>query len=324
MRLKSAIFWAALVAAGAGFQQPGTVAFTIADRELIPEGIAYDPQTRTFFIGSTFKRKIVAVDAAGKARDFTAEGQDGVFGVVGLRVDAKRRMLWAVSSHAGASMPGRGLGDACNGCATVTRYDVRSGRLLKKYSLPNTAARHFLNDLAITPSGDAFITDTMTGDVYRITRAKDTLERWLNLGAQVYPNGIDLTPDGRTLFVATEAGLRKIDVATGAITAISRSVGSIDGLYFFRDSLIAIQPFEEFRKVARFRLTPAHDGVAGIDTLEASNPAFRQPTTGVIVGDEFFYIANAQLQAFRAMHAAGKVDRAALADVVILKRPLAR
>ena len=59
---------------------PGTVAFRIADPELIPEGIAYDPATKTFFVGSTYKRKIVAVDAAGKTRDFTKEGQDGTFG----------------------------------------------------------------------------------------------------------------------------------------------------------------------------------------------------------------------------------------------------
>ncbi len=291
-------------------QSPSQVAFKIADPELIPEGIAYDPQTKTFFVGSTYKRKIVAVDAAGDARDFTKEAQDGVYGFVGLRVDAPRRTLWAVSSNAGGTMPARGLDKTCLGCSIVTRYDIDSGKLQKKYALPNTDAPHFLNDIAIAPSGDAYITDTMTGSVYRIMRATDTLERWVNVGAQVYPNGIDITPGGSVLFVATEAGLRRIDVKTGVISAISRNVGSIDGLYFHRGSLIAIQPFEEFRKLARFRLTPALDGVAGIDTLEASHAAFRQPTTGVIVGEDFYYIANAQLQAFRAMHAAGAIRRA--------------
>lgn len=306
-----------------GLQAPSQVAFRIADPELIPEGIAYDPHTKTFFVGSTYKRKIVAVDAAGTARDFTTEGQDGVFGFVGLRVDPGRRTLWAISSNAGDTMPARGLDKSCLGCSTVTRYDIDSGTLLKQYELANQPSVHFLNDIAIAPSGDAYITDTMTGGVYRITRATDTLERWIDLGAGVYPNGIDITPDGSLLFVATEAGLRRIDVRTGAVSAISRRVGSIDGLYFYRDSLIAIQPFEALRIVARFRLTPALDAVAGIDTLEASNPAFRQPTTGVIVGDEFYFIANAQLQAFRAMHGAGAIDRSALADVIVLRRSLA-
>ena len=83
----------------------------------------------------------------------------------------------------------------------------------------------------------------MTGDIYRIMRATDTLERWIDLGAQVYPNGIDITPGGSVLFVATEAGLRKVDVKTGAVTAISRNVGSIDGL----EGLIHISELNEER-----------------------------------------------------------------------------
>lgn len=310
------------VAAVLVLQSSSEVAFRIADPELIPEGITYDPQTKTFFVGSTYKRKIVAVDASGTVRDFTTEAQDGVFGFVGLRVDAARRTLWAISSNAGGTMPARGLDKSCLGCSMVTRYDIDSGTLLKKYALPNTEKLHFLNDLAVAPSGDVYLTDTMTGAVYRIMRATDRLEHWVDLGPKAYPNGIDITPGGSVLFVATEAGLRKVDVTTGAVTAISGSVGGIDGLYFHRDSLIAVQPFEQSRKVARFRLTPSLDAVEGIDTLEASHPVFRQPTTGVIVGDDFYFIANAQLQAFRAMHATGTIDRSALADVVILRRPL--
>lgn len=114
-----------------GLQAPGQIAFRIADPELIPEGIAYDPQTRT-----------------------------GVFGFVGLRVDPGRRTLWAISSNAGDTMPARGVDKSCLGCSTIGRYDIDSGRLLKQYHLANTDAPHFLNDIAIAPSGDAYITDT--------------------------------------------------------------------------------------------------------------------------------------------------------------------
>ena len=40
---------------------PSEIAFRIIDPELIPEGIASDAQTKKFFVGSTFKRKIVAI-----------------------------------------------------------------------------------------------------------------------------------------------------------------------------------------------------------------------------------------------------------------------
>jgi hypothetical protein len=310
--------WLAFASASTG---PSEVAFTIADPDLIPEGIAFDPKTQTFYVGSTFKRKIVAIDRKGRVRDFTKEGQHGAFGFVGLRVDASRNALWAITSSAGDGMPARGLDKSCLGCSTVMRYDF-TGRLLKKYELANKPAGHFLNDLVVTQAGDVFMTDTMTGDVYRITRAKDTLDKWVSVEPRAFPNGIDATPDGRTLFVATEAGLRKIDVASGAVAPISRGMGTIDGLYFYENSLIGIQPFEDGRKLARFHLSPKHDAVARIETLEASHPAFLQPTTGVVVGHEFYYVANAQLQLFRGIYRDGAYDRAALKDVVILKKRL--
>ncbi|MCA1557647.1 MAG: hypothetical protein LC731_03800, partial [Acidobacteria bacterium] len=154
-------------------QEQSHVAFRIADGELIPEGIAYDPRTRVFYIGSTYKRKIVSMDSKGVVRDFTNEAQDGLLGVLGMKVDIKRRLLWAISSNAGREMPGKGLSTDCLGCSAVFKYDLRTGKLIKKYALHNKPNAHFLNDLTINSGGDAFITDTMTGNIYLISRGKD-------------------------------------------------------------------------------------------------------------------------------------------------------
>lgn len=302
--------------------QSSQVAFTIPERDLIPEGIAFDAQTKQFFVGSTFKRKIVAIDAAGKPRDFVTEARDGVFGFVGLRVDPVRRELWAISSNAGDGMPARGLDASCLGCSMVTVYDIRSGRTLRTYRLPNTPARHFLNDLVVVSSGDAYITDSMTNEIYRVLRGRNQIERWIGLGPGESPNGIDATPNGRTLFVGTEVGIRGIDVATGKVTPLSEALGTIDGLYFFDNALIAIRPFEEGKALTRFRLSPGRDAIVKTEILDATHRAHRQPTTGVVVGPVFYYIANAQLQWFRGLYQNGKYDPSTLADVVILRRSL--
>src|SRR5262245_28904920 len=97
-RLCVAVLSCSVLSAPCAADQPGntpSIAFVLQDRELIPEGIAYDPSSRTFFVGSTYERKIVAVDADGRARDFTSEKQDGLWGLVGMKVDAPRRLLWA-------------------------------------------------------------------------------------------------------------------------------------------------------------------------------------------------------------------------------------
>jgi sugar lactone lactonase YvrE len=303
-------------------QGQGRVAFRITEPDLIPEGIAYDPVEKVFYVGSTYKRKIVSVDGRGVVRDFTGEGQDGLWGLLGMKVDAKRRLLWAVSSHAGAAMPARGLGRDCLGCSGVFKYDLRSGRLIKKYTLGNRPSAHFLNDLTITRGGDVLLTDTLTGDLYQISSAKDELEPFASLGRRAFPNGLDLSADGKTLFVAEVDGIRVLDLKTKGSFRL-RLQGTvkfpIDGLYFYKNSLIAIQPFDGRGKVVRCFLPKRPDVVTQVQVLDSDNPLFSQPTTGVVVGDNFYYLANSNLQVFRRMYSPdGAFDGAKLSAVVTL------
>ncbi|HEY6148798.1 MAG TPA: hypothetical protein VIZ69_13915, partial [Thermoanaerobaculia bacterium] len=60
-------------------------AFTIPEADLIPEGIAWDPGSRTLFVGSLAKRKIVAVAPDAAVRDFVPSGRDGLQLVLGMK-----------------------------------------------------------------------------------------------------------------------------------------------------------------------------------------------------------------------------------------------
>src|SRR5262249_36047911 len=73
-------------------------AFHLAEKDLITEGLTRDPSSGDFFVGSVHKRKIVRVTKRGQATDFTAEKQDGLWAVLGIQVDAARRLLWACST----------------------------------------------------------------------------------------------------------------------------------------------------------------------------------------------------------------------------------
>src|SRR3712207_4602542 len=283
----AALLLACLAPAARG-QSP--VAFRIAEREFVPEGIAYDAGTKTFYVGSTYLRKIVSVDARGRVRDFKTSGQDGLRGVLGLRVDSRRRVLWAVSSDIGLSMPIKGNPRDCLGCSDVFKYDLRTGRLVKKYSLPNKPAPHFLNDLALTADGDAFITDTLAGAIYHIASSRDELEPFASLGPQSYPNGIDVSPDGRTLYVGTHESITSIGVRDKSVARLKLPAGvkpGIDGLYFRRGSLITVEPFDK-EKIVRYILDERAESVTRVEILEAAHPLMSQPTTGVLVGRDFY------------------------------------
>jgi hypothetical protein len=316
-----------LLTCPASFARPESqVAFRIEDRELIPEGLAYDPARRTFYVGSTFRRKIVSVGPDGVVRDFTGEAQDGLRGLLGLRVDSKRGALWAVSSHAGLTMPISGNPRDCIGCSSIFKYDLRTGRLIKRYDLSNTPRPHFLNDLAVTSDGDVYITDTAGGAVYSISRRRDELELFVTLGERAFPNGIDLSGDGRHLLVAAAGGIRVIDVKGRRVSRMELPGGAstvIDGLYFYRGSLIAIQPFEKGKKIIRYFLDKRLETVTRVAVLESEHSLMNQPTTGVIVGRNFYYIANSQLQLFRGIFGAdGTFDRGRLSGVAVLKLSL--
>src|SRR5436190_128457 len=72
------------------------VAFRLNDPKLIPEGIAFDPASRRFFIGSVAQHKIVVTDGKNEPRDFSSPS-DKLDAVLGLTVDADRGLLYAVS-----------------------------------------------------------------------------------------------------------------------------------------------------------------------------------------------------------------------------------
>lgn len=45
------------------YSQKVEIAFRISEKDLIPEGIAYDPATASFFVSSIFKNKIIRIES---------------------------------------------------------------------------------------------------------------------------------------------------------------------------------------------------------------------------------------------------------------------
>ncbi len=71
-----------------------------------------------------------------------------------------------------------------------------------------------------------------------------------------------------------------------------------DGLYFYQNSLIAVQPNVKDRKITQYFLKEDRTGIERIRVLLSDDPLLEQPTTGTVAGDRFFFIATSQLQAF--------------------------
>lgn len=252
-----------------------TPAFVVREGDLVPESIAYNPRSRQFFLGSMRKGRILRCSATGDCTGFAT----GLGTVLGLKVHGDA--LWALSNSDADS--------------ALLHYDLASGRMLRKYAV--AGAGHNFNDLVIAPSGDIYLTDTPAGAVWQLPHGATGLARLA--GRIRAANGIALSPDGRLLYISSfPDGITILDLRTRAATPIARPpelcLATIDGLSFHRGSLIAIQNGFMSPRVVRLTLAGDLRGIARFEVLERRNPLFNGVTTGVVVGGDFFYMANIQ------------------------------
>lgn len=267
-------------------------AVRLRDKTMIAESVAYDDRSKTFFVGSIHRRKIVAVDAKGGESEFSASG-DGLFAVLGMKVDAKRRVLWVATSAIPQML---GFADSDKGRSGVFKYDLRTRKLVKKYLLP-VDEQHMLGDVWLDGAGNLYATDSVSPNIYRIDAEKGEVERFINSDLFASLQGITGGAKANEIFVADYAkGIFRIDLKSKAATQLKPDANvtllGIDGLYFHRGRLIAIQNGITPNRVVAF--TVEGDRVTTTAVLEANHSDFLEPTLGVINGDDFYFVANSQ------------------------------
>jgi sugar lactone lactonase YvrE len=297
------------------------LAFTIGEKGLIPESVAYDPVKEIFYVGSVYQRKILSSDKHGTVREFSRES-DGLWSAMGMKVDAGRRHLWvATTAHPQMAR----FNEAENGESAIFKYDLKSGKLLKKYLVPQDSKKHWLGDLVINSRGDVFATDSLTPAVYTIPHQKDEIEMFISDASFASLQGLDFSENEKQIFVADYSkGIFIIDLATKKISNVAPTNDSmllgIDGLYFYKDSLIAIQNSAAPHRVVRLFLNKSRQGISHWKIIEANNPAFDEPTLGVLVKDTFYYVANSQWGAIDRKGQFAQPDK--LREPIILKTKL--
>lgn len=282
-------------------------AFTIDVPDLMPEGIAWDGRRKRFFLGSTWRHSILECTAMGDCRPLVKEGRDGLYEVLGVKVDPRDRTVWAASNSAAES--------------GLFHYDTPSGELLGKYTVSRDTEKHLFNDLAIDSQGNVFITDSRAGTVYWLragTAKPEIFDPNLKVEAA---NGIALSSDDKTLYVAGfPNGITVVDIASRASHPIGHPpdlcLGTIDGLSWFNGSLIAIQNGVMTPRVVRYRLTPDGKDIAKFEVLERRNPLFDGITTGAMADGAYYFMANTQLDKV----AGGRIRRGAQLNPIQILR----
>ena len=296
------------------------VAFALPEADLITEGIAHDVRTGAFFVSSVHHRKIVRVARDGTVTDFTRNDGPRLLGVVALAVDAPRRSLWA-SSTAMPAMEGFQAGRSEP--SFVVELDVDSGQERRRLQVPEDAPGGEVSDLAVSAAGALYVSDPLTGRIYVCRAGDDRLRVLVPPGRIGSPQGLAIAPDG-TLFVADYSqGVAVVDTRTGAVRLLDASprmaLTGIDGLAWADGRLVGIQNGVRPHRVVRLSVDRSRRRVTGLAILAMNHPDFDEPTLGVMVGGDFYFIANSQ---YRRVGKDGTLDREHLRRPVVLRAPV--
>jgi sugar lactone lactonase YvrE len=235
-----------------------------------PEGIAIGRGT-TFYVGSIPTGAIFRGDLRTGTGEILVPPQEGG-SAIGLAVDRRNRVFVAGGTTGGASV-----------------YDGETGARLAAYELTDEATT-FVNDVVRTRNA-AWFTDSFRPVLYRVpVPVKGTLEdpvvRELALsgdfvqGPDFNLNGIDATPDGKTLVVvqSNTGMLFRVDPRTGVADAIELTGGDVafgDGILLEGTTLYVVQ--NQLNRVAVIELAP--DLGSGTIVGHLTDPALDVPTT---------------------------------------------
>jgi Cu-Zn family superoxide dismutase len=245
-------------------------AYTLPGDRVFPEGVAYQASTGDFFAGSTTDGAILRGNVAQPAAElWLPGGTEGMTTTRGMKVDGKGRIFVA-------SGPQR----------LMFVFDVRTKQLLAK--LASDVQPSFINDVALTPNGDAYFTDSSSPMLYRVSDATGqwTIDKISLAGtAVVYQAGFNLggiaaSDDGKYLILAqgNTGQLYRFDIATRQATLIdigSETMLGADGILLESTVLRVMRNADKLLVT----LSLSDDYTRGTVTQVWTDPAFSFPTT---------------------------------------------
>jgi sugar lactone lactonase YvrE len=196
----------------------GAERYVLPGEQVFPEGVAYQSDTGDFYVGSTTDGTVFRGNVEGgpkEAEVFLEPESDGRTTAIGMEVGEDGRLFIAG-------------GDT----GRIFVYDTESTDQIRRLDTSDAGAT-FLNDVAVTPDGDAYVTDSLRPVLFRVPSTVDgvgEVEPWLNFEETPAEyeegynfNGIDATEDGRYLVaVQSNTGeLFRIDIESKQVVEIN-------------------------------------------------------------------------------------------------------
>jgi sugar lactone lactonase YvrE len=284
-----------------------------------PEGLDADARDGSLYLTSMRHRNVLVVPRSGPSRWLLRETTTRPGAVMGVAVDAERRVIWLTSAGHPA-MQGGAPGDTV--AAELLR--VRDGVVDRRWRLGDGTGMP--GELAVAPDGEVVVSDAVKGVLHRLLPGSDSL---LAVSHPLLrsPQGIAFAADGTVAWIADWShGLLRWERGRGTIAPVVSADGAtllgIDGLRRVGDRLIAIQNGVAPPRVLEVRVSA--DGARATATRILDRPGrwAGEPTIGAVLGDRFVYVASSQWPFWT--EDLRRIGTAPLPAVVLREVPLSR
>jgi hypothetical protein len=121
----------------------------LQENDLIPEGTAYNTQSKSIYIGSIYRQKIIEITSDDIVSDLFTREDFGTLSPIGMEVDNHNRRLW-VNVALGPIVNQTKLSYWRTG---IMSFDLDKKTKIKYYEL-NFNSQSFLNDITLDRDGN--------------------------------------------------------------------------------------------------------------------------------------------------------------------------
>jgi hypothetical protein len=274
--LKPSAPLAATAPSSAGSAAPSAM-LSFSPPVLDPIGLAHDVVSRRFVVADRGAGRLLIVDEiSGHVVNYVSAESAGFYGdITGFTIDPRRGDLWVVSA--------RGTGEEAT--SVLHKLQLVSGRTLLEVRPEGSTPVRF-SAVSVTSDGTVFVLDAIGSRLFRLRPGARFLETVMRLD-MTRPTSLT-SVDDRTLYVANDAGVRRIDIDLHAATPV-KSAEELSGfrtLAWRAGSLIGVERFDDETAIVRVRLDA---GGTRARRREILVPALHR-VAGVLADGGYYYL----------------------------------
>ncbi|NIJ52970.1 gluconolaconase [Dyadobacter arcticus] len=277
------------------FAQTPVIKFAVPG--LYPEGVAYHPDNKLFYVGSVTTATIGSVDLNGNYKPVFSDST--LKSTYGLKVDPSKKLLWACVSDANYSKYSEPA--TLRKLGRLIALDLGTGKKVKDIDLASLVeGKHFINDIVFDAEGNLYATDSFSPVIYIVDKTgkasvfvKSDFFKALDIGL----NGIAFNPKG--FFIVnnnSQGALYKVDLKNPekiSRVKIKNLFPGSDGMLFDDNGRLVVVQNKSVDKI--FRLISNDDWqTAELESATAAEDRYQQPSTLTLVAKQV-YILNSKM-----------------------------